>query len=195
MSSEFPYSRQFTFIGGDKGIWCVVSMETITGASLAKVERLDVTAGQISEAHPGVKWFLRGITSNERYITRVEKDQLIEKQPALGRPQANCAALIPIRKTAEWWSLPQDERRRIFEESSKHVKTGLKYLPAVARRLHHCRDLGENEPFDFLTWFEFASSDTQAFNELVSELRTTEEWTYIEREIDIRVIPDHYGAM
>jgi hypothetical protein len=195
MSRESPYSRQFTFIGGDKGIWCVVNMETITGASLAKVERLDVTAGQIAEAYPGVKWFLRGITSNERYITRVEKDQLIEKQPALGRPQANCAALIPIRKTAKWWSLPQDERRRIFEESSKHVKTGLKYLPVVARRLHHCRDLGENEPFDFLTWFEFASSDTQAFNELVSELRTTEEWTYIEREIDIRVIRDHYGAM
>jgi hypothetical protein len=26
----------------------------------------------------------------------------------------------------------------------------------VARRLHHCRDLGESEPFDFLTWFEYS---------------------------------------
>ena len=26
-------------------------------------------------------------------------------------------------------------------------------LPAIARRLHHCRDLGESEPFDFLTLF------------------------------------------
>jgi hypothetical protein len=30
-----------------------------------------------------------------------------------------------------------------------HDKTGLRYLPEVARRLHHSRDLGE--PFDFLT--------------------------------------------
>jgi hypothetical protein len=36
-----------------------------------------------------------------------------------------------------WWELPQDERRRIFEESSHHVTTGLEYLPAIARRLHY----------------------------------------------------------
>jgi hypothetical protein len=70
------------------------------------------------------------------------------------------------------------------------VKTGLKYLPAVARRLHHCRDLGENEPFDFLTWFEYAFSDSAAFDELVAELRSSEEWAYVDREIDIRVVHD-----
>ena len=68
------------------------------------------------------------------------------------------------------------------------MKTGLKYLPAVARRLHHCRDLGEHEPFDFLTWFEYAPSDAAAFDTLVAELRGTEEWVYVEREIDIRLI-------
>jgi hypothetical protein len=110
------------------------------------------------------------------------------KQPSLGRPEATCAALIPIRKTASWWSLAQDDRRRIFEERSNHVKTGLKYLPAVARRLHHCRDLGENEPFDFLTWFEYAPSDSGAFDELVTELRASAEWNYVEREVDIRLM-------
>jgi hypothetical protein len=84
--------------------------------------------------------------------------------------------------------LAQDERRRIFEERSSHVATGLRFLPAVARRLHHCRDLGENEPFDFLTWFEFEASDSSAFDELVAELRATEEWKYVDREIDIRVV-------
>jgi hypothetical protein len=115
---------------------------------------------------------------------------LQESRSLLDRLQATCAALIPIRKTASWWTLAQDERRRIFEESSKHVKTGLKYLPAVARRLHHCRDLGENEPFDFLTWFEYAFSDSAAFDELVAELRSSEEWAYVDREIDIRVVHD-----
>jgi len=76
----------------------------------------------------------------------------------------------------------------IFEERSGHVKTGLKYLPAIARRLHHCRDLSENEPFDFLTWFEYAPSDSRAFEELVAELRGSEEWKYVEREVDIRLL-------
>jgi len=72
-----------------------------------------------------------------------------------------------------------------FEESSHHVATGLEYLPAVARRLHHGRDLAE--PFDFLTWFEFAPADSAGFEELVQRLRATEEWTYVEREVDIRL--------
>jgi len=46
--------------------------------------------------------------------------------------------------------LTQDERRAVFEEQSHHTAIGLKYLPATARRLHHCRDLGTEEPFDFL---------------------------------------------
>ncbi|MFL6711566.1 MAG: chlorite dismutase, partial [Sulfurifustis sp.] len=69
----------------------------------------------------------------------------------------------------------------------KHVVLGLEYLPAIARRLHHCRDLGTAEPFDFLTWFEFAPAYAPAFDELVGRLRETEEWRYVEREVDIRL--------
>ena len=47
--------------------------------------------------------------------------------------------------------------------SDRHIATGLEYLPAVARRLHHGRDLGE--PFDFLTWFEFAPEHAAAFED------------------------------
>jgi chlorite dismutase len=101
------------------------------------------------------------------------------------RPTAARAALIPITKSDAWWELAQDERRRILEESSRHIATGLEYLPAIARRLHHGRDLGE--PFDFLTWFEFAADDAAAFDELVQRLRATEEWRFVEREIDIRL--------
>jgi hypothetical protein len=60
------------------------------------------------------------------------------------------------------------------------------YLPAVARRLHHARDLGE--PFDFLTWFEFAPSHAPAFDALLAELRASEEWRFVEREVEIRLI-------
>ena len=61
------------------------------------------------------------------------------------------------------------------------------YLPAVARRLHHCRDLGSPEPFDFLTWFEFRPEDAAAFDDLVERLRRTPEWRYVSREMEIRL--------
>ncbi len=181
-------ARLFTFVGGKAGPWRVIKMEAAVGEPLSEAARVDVISGAVPGPLESADWLLRGLTSNERYVTRREKERLVAIQPGLGRPQATRAALIPIRKTASWWALAQDDRRRIFEERSRHVNTGLKYLPAVARRLHHCRDLGENEPFDFLTWFEYAPQDSQAFEELVAALRATEEWKYVEREIDIRLL-------
>ncbi len=84
--------------------------------------------------------------------------------------------------------MPQDERRAIFEEQSHHTAIGLDYLPAIARRLHHCRDLGE--PFDFLTWFEFAPEHKSTFNELLTRLRASKEWAYVEREVEIQLALD-----
>ena len=79
----------------------------------------------------------------------------------------------------------EDLGRAILEERSRHIATGLRYLPAVARRLHHARELGE--PFDFLTWFEYAPAAADEFEELVASLRGTEEWSYVDREVDIRL--------
>ena len=166
----------------------MVSIKTVVGDALPAVERVDIVAGAISRMPDGGTWILRGVTSNDRYVTRGEKDSLIAKQAALGRPDATHAALIPIRKSTEWWALTQDERRAIFEEQSRHVAIGLKYLPAIARRLHHCRDLGHAEPFDFLTLFDYAKADTAAFDDLVAALRERKEWKFVEREIDIRLV-------
>ena len=135
--------RLFSFVGGAAGEWSVLSATAVVGEPLPIVERIDVVERAISAMPDGGKWMLRGVTSNERYVTRPDKDRLLEKQVALGRPAANFAALIPIRKNAKWWALTQDERRTIFEDHSKHITVGLKYLPTVARRLHHCLHLDE----------------------------------------------------
>lgn len=44
------------------------------------------------------------------------------------------------------------------------------------------------EPFDFLTWFEFAPEHESEFNTLLVQLRATKEWSYVEREVDIRLV-------
>jgi len=68
------------------------------------------------------------------------------------------------------------------------MRLGMTYLPPIARRLHHCRDLGETEPVDFLTWFEYAPSHESGFEELLIELRASEEWKYVDHEVDIRLV-------
>jgi len=75
----------------------------------------------------------------------------------------------------------------VLEAQSRHIEIGLRYLPPIARRLHHCRDLNFVQPFDFLTWFEFAPADEPLFAELLESLRATPEWRYVEREVDVRL--------
>jgi hypothetical protein len=180
--------RAFVFAGGEKGAFRVTRMEAIVGETLPSVSRIAMLPGIVPVGDERARWFLRGTTSNDRYVTRVEKEKLVARSPDLGRPAATSAALIPIRKSSAWWAMTQDERRNVFEEQSHHTEIGLRYLPAVARRLHHCRDLGSDEPFDFLTWFEFAPSDERVFDELVTALRDSPEWRYVEREVDIRLV-------
>ena len=182
-----PTTRLFNFIGGTAGPWRVDSMNCVAGEPISLASRLAIVPGSSEQPLQEASWILRGVTSNERYVVREEKVTLVSKQEGLGRVASTRAALIPIRKNTAWWVLTQDERREVFEAQSRHIAIGLKYLPAVARRLHHCRDLGSQEPFDFLTLFEYAPSDSDAFEELVRALRASPEWNYVDREIDIRL--------
>ncbi len=135
----------------------------------------------------GRVWILRGISSHLRYASLGEARELQSRQPALGRPESRCAALIPISKSPDWWGLAQDQRLDILRNQSRHIEEGKRFLPAIARALFHCRDLNENLPFDFLTWFEFSPSDSQAFDELLGVLRATPEWRYVNREVELRL--------
>lgn len=184
-----PAPLRVLFAAGHCGEWQIDSISSVIGDSLPGAARLSVRTSDEScapaseDAAPA--WILAGTTSNLRYTTGTEAGALKARQEGLGRPAATRAALIPIRKTQAWWDLAQDERRAIFEERSRHIGIGLDYLPAVARRLHHARELGE--PFDFLTWFEYAPEHAAAFEHMVDKLRRTEEWQYVEREVDIRL--------
>ena len=174
-----------TMLGGSSGPWRVTDMTAVTGTGLPPVDAIAVAEATPAEPTPPGTWRLRGTGSNHRYATRAELTVLSERQQGLGRAEAACAALIPIRKSAAWWGLAQDERLALFRAGVGHNGIGLDYLPAVARRLLHCRDLGE--PFDFLTWFEFAPSQAAAFDEMLRRLRATEEWSFVEREVEIRM--------
>ena len=183
-------ARMFTtFRGGQAGVWRITALSPVKGDALPPVTAISITSGAaiaLPLLASQTSWRVAGVASHLRYAERAEKVKLEEAQAGLGRAEATCAALIPIRKSSAWWELTQEERRSIFEDKSRHIADTLKYLPAIARQLYHCRDLGE--PFDFLTWFEYAPEHAALFEDLVGELRATEEWTYVEREVDVRVM-------
>ncbi|HEV7228401.1 chlorite dismutase family protein [Brevundimonas sp.] len=171
-----------SFTAGLEGQWAITAVDAITGPGLKPAPRLSAF-GAVEPAEGA--WTLTGFTSNVRYANRAEVTALRARHADLGRPAATRAALIPIRKSEAWWALAQDERRDVLEEQSRHTAIGLEYLPQIARRLIHSRDLGQ--PFDFLTWFEFAPEHVADFDRLLERLRGTPEWRYVEREVDVRL--------
>lgn len=172
-----------TFVAGGVGAWRIDAVRAVTGESLPSAPRLAIHDGL--DLVPEAVWTLRAVTGHVRYVERSEKGELDRLSPPLGRAEAAYAALIPIRKSDAWWALPQDERRAIFEARSQHIAGSMAYLPRIARRLYHARELGG--PFDFLTWFEFAPEHAAAFDELLGFLRSREEWHFVEREVELRL--------
>lgn len=171
---NLPITR---FSGGEAGEWAVRSITPVAGAGLA-------AAPFVAIGGAAGTWTLTGTASHLRYTTADERATLQARQEDLGRAASTHAALIPIRKSADWWAMAQDERRAVYEAGS-HLPIGLDYLPEIARKLYHSRDLGED--FDFLTWFEFAPEHEAAFDAMLVRLRACAEWAYVDREVDIRL--------
>jgi hypothetical protein len=86
-------NNYYSFIGGTEGPWRVTSFETIIGAPLETVQKLNVVNSPSSSLTTRGTWVLQGFTSNVRYAERHEINQLRAKQEGLGRPASSCAAL------------------------------------------------------------------------------------------------------
>jgi len=109
-----------TFRGGQSGTWRVTLNSPSGATGLAAVPALAITQSAFDRAaDPAVHQRLAAGRRrlHLRYVEKAEKEQLAEKQAPLGRKEASFAALIPIRKSAAWWELNQDERREIWRRS------------------------------------------------------------------------------
>jgi len=183
MTEQAPVEPSIvSFVAGPEGPWRIDGILAPTGETLPPAARLAMVEGDATEG-AGVRWALRGMVGPAVYAGEAENDALAPTQEPLGRPEARCAALIAVRKSPAWWAMTHDERRAVIEERSP--APGLDELPAIAHRLHHAHEL--SEPFDFLTWFEYAPDNQRAFDEFVGRRRETKEWSFVEREVDVRV--------
>ncbi len=127
-----------------------------------------------------------GTTTHLGYTDSGTRSQLTDISAAESGP---VAVLIPIRKSAEWWALAQDQRQSYLDPgaSSGHIAIGRLYAARIYRRLYHARYLPNSE-WDFLTYFEFPAREHNAFSDLLSALRDTKdnpEWAFVDRELEI----------
>jgi chlorite dismutase len=81
--------------------------------------------------------------------------------------------VIPIRKDAEWWALPPDQRATMMQE---HTEVALPYHKTVKRKLYHATGLDD---FDFITYFETAK--LEEFHGLILALEKVKEFRHNRR--------------
>lgn len=94
---------------------------------------------------------LNGLSKKANYVPGFPDQMKADlKAPSESGPYAT---VIPIRKDADWWALPQDQRLAMMQE---HTEAALPYHKTVKRKLYHSTGLDD---VDFITYFETAKPE------------------------------------
>lgn len=177
-----PAETCYNYVGGTSGNWEITDLNTYRGQALTPVTHIDIINGRMERTPAGAAWVFSGYVQNTRYVTREELLPPGSRRSFNSRPPRTCAALIALRRSEEWWQLGDAARREIQQTQL----AGLRYLTAMVRRWRHRLDMSDQ--FDCVTWFEYEPQDSSAFEDLLADWRASEEWKYINRECDIRLI-------
>lgn len=114
-----------------------------------------------------------GLTKKANYVPGMPDNLKAElKIPSEPGPKPY-VIVIPIRKSAEWWLLPQEQRAAMMQE---HTEATMPYLKTVKRKLYHSSGLDD---LDFITYFE--TSKLEDFHSLVLALEKVKEFQYNRR--------------
>lgn len=180
-----PASQQsvYTYLGGNRGDWAVTHATARRGEPLAGVTHVDIVNGSVARTPPGVAWMLSGLVHHTRYVTREDAGfpSRATQRPAAS---ATCAALIAVRRSRASWDVMQAGRDDLLQPfPGLQVR---RLLSTIIGRWQHPRDLSDQ--FETVTWFEYASHDAAAFDDLLAEWRASEEWSYVDRECELRLI-------
>ena len=114
-----------------------------------------------------------GLTKKPNYVPgmpdNLKAELKISSEPGL----TPYVIVIPIRKDADWWSLPQEQRAAMMQE---HTEAALPYIKTIKRKLYHATGLGD---LDFITYFE--TSRLEDFQSLVLALEKVKEFRHNRR--------------
>ena len=129
--------------------------------------------GSLFGKHLQTAGVMHGLTKKANYVPGMPDNLKAElKTPSEPGPQPY-AIVIPIRKDAEWWSLPQEQRAAMMQE---HTEASLPYAKTVKRKLYHSTGLDD---LDFITYFE--TSRMEDFHSLILALEKVKEFRHNRR--------------
>ena len=118
------------FAAGGSGPWRIESIRAVSGEALPAAARLSVLEGPAAaSADDDATWVLRGVTSNERYVTRPEHDELAARQEPIGRAESTSAALIPIKSLRCGGSWPRTSAGGSLRKARITSPRGLSTFP------------------------------------------------------------------
>lgn len=133
---------------------------------------VDLQASQFGK-HLTPVGLMHGLTKKANYVPgfpdQLKADLKVTSDPG----QKPYAIVVPIRKSADWWGLDQEQRAAMMQE---HTEATLPYLKTVKRKLYHSSGLDD---LDFITYFE--TSKLEDFHSLVLALEKVKEFQYTRR--------------
>jgi len=146
--------------------------------------------------------FRLGVTQELKYTDQDTLNRLKELAPKRGDGEAQPhGVVLPLSKTPEWWAMTLEKRQSYFfqhpetfgKEQLGHNAVGFKYISRIFRKLYHSRFIDNRQ--DFVTYFEYADSDAEAFEKLLEGLRDPKvnpEWKFVEEKplLHGRRVPD-----
>ncbi|MBL8487936.1 MAG: chlorite dismutase family protein [Rhodocyclaceae bacterium] len=122
--------------------------------------------------HSEVTETLVGITKGLNYITKDQSPGLNAGlfSATYSGDAPRYALMVPVKKSAEWWNKPLEDR---LKEIETHTAPTLAFLVNVKRKLYHSTGIDDT---DFITYFE--TNDLLAFNNLMIALASVPENKY-----------------
>jgi chlorite dismutase len=123
--------------------------------------------------HLKVAGIMHGLTKKANYVPGFPDEMKADLKTASEPGPKPYAVVIPIRKSADWWALDQEQRAAMMKE---HTEAALPYHKTVKRKLYHSTGLDD---LDFITYFE--TSKLEDFHGLILSLEKVKEFQYTRR--------------
>jgi len=114
-----------------------------------------------------------GLTKKPHYVPGFSDQLKTDLNESVDVGPKPYAIVVPVRKSAEWWSLDHDTQAAMIRE---HTEAALPYIKTVKRKLYHASGLDD---LDFITYFE--TSKLEDFHSLIRSLEQVKEFQYLRR--------------
>jgi len=129
--------------------------------------------GSLFGKHLNTAGVMHGLTKKANYVPGMPDSLKTELNTSSEPGSKPYVIVIPIRKDADWWSLPHEQRAAMMQE---HTEASLPYHKTVKRKLYHSTGLDD---LDFITYFE--TSQLEDLHSLILALEKVKEFRYNRR--------------